>query len=225
MFWMSRPADSMNNGPFLNHYFIGRRIIMFASLSVLAPLRGIVLAALVTGLFCLPAFAVEQVDLAEPEETAEEATLIGPQENAEAAQSMAMDVTFSTGDEEMSVSAPLPETSLFMGGAKYSYPIECPPGRNGLTPKLFLDYSSYRGNGFAGVGWTLELGSIQASTKWGFNRLHSCHPGGQFRADSRRLGAGLLQKENREGFLQVLLFGDQLDRYGKEWHRVLLWEG
>ncbi len=56
----------------------------------------------------------------------------------------------------------------FTGSANLSYPIQVPPGRAGIQPNLALTYSSsFRGVGLAGVGWTLDLGSIQLSTKKG----------------------------------------------------------
>jgi hypothetical protein len=42
------------------------------------------------------------------------------------------------------------------GALSYDYPIELPSGTNGLTPSLSLAYSSSRGNGMLGMGFTLE---------------------------------------------------------------------
>ncbi len=56
-----------------------------------------------------------------------------------------------------------------VGAAQFSYPIEVPPGRNGLQPNVALQYSSYNENGWVGVGWDLALGSIQRSTRHGLN--------------------------------------------------------
>ncbi|MEO1272127.1 MAG: SpvB/TcaC N-terminal domain-containing protein, partial [Myxococcota bacterium] len=42
------------------------------------------------------------------------------------------------------------------GEAQYSLPFEFPAGRGGLTPTLSLTYRSDRGNGVAGVGWSLQ---------------------------------------------------------------------
>ena len=54
------------------------------------------------------------------------------------------------------------------GSASLSIPIAVPAGRAGIQPNLALIYnSSLRQLGNAGVGWTLDLGSIQISTKKG----------------------------------------------------------
>ena len=53
------------------------------------------------------------------------------------------------------------------GTTNLSIPIEVPTGRSGVQPGISLQYSSSAPNGIAGVGWLLELGSIQVSTKEG----------------------------------------------------------
>jgi len=53
------------------------------------------------------------------------------------------------------------------GSANLSIPIMAPPGRGGIQPNLTLSYSSGGQNGMFGVGWSLELGSIMRSTKYG----------------------------------------------------------
>jgi hypothetical protein len=55
----------------------------------------------------------------------------------------------------------LPDAMLFTGAATYSYPIDVPPGRAGLAPQIALTYNSQAKNGWLGVGWTLDMGSIQ----------------------------------------------------------------
>ena len=52
--------------------------------------------------------------------------------------------------------------SQFTGSATASIPIIAPPGRSeATTPQIALTYSSSQGNGFAGMGWDLNLGYIQ----------------------------------------------------------------
>jgi YD repeat-containing protein len=64
-------------------------------------------------------------------------------------------------------SAPVPDTYEFSGAAMHAIPIAVVPGRNGIQPNLNLTYNSYQKNGWLGVGWDLDLGAIQRSTKRG----------------------------------------------------------
>jgi RHS repeat-associated protein len=59
------------------------------------------------------------------------------------------------------------QPDLFTGRAATSIPIAVPPGRKGMQPALALAYSSSGRNGWIGVGWSLELGSIERSTRNG----------------------------------------------------------
>lgn len=56
---------------------------------------------------------------------------------------------------------------LFTGTMSYKIPIEVPPGRNGMDPGLALLYRSSNGNGLVGMGWELEVGAIERSTRNG----------------------------------------------------------
>ena len=60
-----------------------------------------------------------------------------------------------------------PSPSLFTGGLSHNIPIEVAPGRHGMEPKLALNYNSAGGNGWLGVGWELEMGAIERSSKHG----------------------------------------------------------
>jgi len=65
------------------------------------------------------------------------------------------------------IAAPTPDNT---GDARLSYPIELPPGRLGLQPSLSIAYDSSGGNGWLGVGWSLEVPSISVDTRWGVPR-------------------------------------------------------
>ncbi|HAK58991.1 MAG TPA: hypothetical protein DCO77_01240, partial [Nitrospiraceae bacterium] len=56
---------------------------------------------------------------------------------------------------------------LFTGVMGYRIPIEVPPGRQGVQPGFALIYRSPSRNGWLGVGWDLEVGSIERRTKFG----------------------------------------------------------
>ena len=75
----------------------------------------------------------------------------------------------STGDGSTPFTglAQAPEANLFVGAATTSIPIEVPPGRRAITPKLALSYSSGGGASPYGYGWDLPLGRIQRSGKYG----------------------------------------------------------
>ena len=62
-----------------------------------------------------------------------------------------------------------PLADLFTGTFSYRIPIEVPPGRKGMAPGIGLTYRSNNSNGWVGVGWELEMGSIEHSIKGGVN--------------------------------------------------------
>ena len=65
------------------------------------------------------------------------------------------------------VGSTIPQTFDMTGAATYRLPIAVPPGRNKIAPNLALTYNSNVKNGYIGVGWSLDMGSIQRSTKHG----------------------------------------------------------
>lgn len=66
------------------------------------------------------------------------------------------------------------QVDLFTGTFEYSIPIACPPARNGSEPKLALTYSSKGGNGWCGMGWSMDVGYIVRNTKdYGFPMQYS----------------------------------------------------
>ena len=65
------------------------------------------------------------------------------------------------------------KVDLFTGSFGYSIPIACPPARNGSEPNLALAYSSSEGNGWCGLGWNLEIGSIERNTREGIPIAYS----------------------------------------------------
>ena len=55
---------------------------------------------------------------------------------------------------------PIPGSGGVSGGAAtYNLPLAIPPGRNGMTPSVSVNYSSKGGNGTLGLGWSISTGS------------------------------------------------------------------
>jgi hypothetical protein len=90
------------------------------------------------------------------------------------------------GDSSMSSTGGTALPDLFTGTMSYSIPIEVPPGRKGMNPQIALTYRSYNGNGWLGVGWELEVSSIQRSLKGGVD-----YAGTSKNYQLRRTGASL----------------------------------
>ena len=70
-------------------------------------------------------------------------------------------------DSVLAESEPVIGNSDFAGAAVVTIPILVPSGRQGVQPDISLIYNSQRKNGWIGVGWGLDMGSIRRSTKWG----------------------------------------------------------
>ena len=82
--------------------------------------------------------------------------------------SQTMSATSDGSDNTVSqLSAFVPEVSVFTGAANYKVPIKVPPGRAGIQPNLELLYNNYTGNGWVGIGWSLDMGAIKRSAKFG----------------------------------------------------------
>ncbi|HEX6682415.1 MAG TPA: SpvB/TcaC N-terminal domain-containing protein, partial [Candidatus Limnocylindrales bacterium] len=59
------------------------------------------------------------------------------------------------------------------GTARLAYPIELPPGRQGMAPQLSIAYDSAGSNGWLGVGWSLGVPTVSIDTRWGVPRYSS----------------------------------------------------
>jgi RHS repeat-associated protein len=73
------------------------------------------------------------------------------------------------------------QTDLFTGRFSYRVPIAVAPGRCNSQPNIALGYNSSGPNGWCGVGWLLDMGSIQRDTRFGVPRAWSgSHPANQY---------------------------------------------
>lgn len=53
------------------------------------------------------------------------------------------------------------------GAVSFSYPLDIPAGRGGVEPQIGLSYSSSGGDGWLGIGWSLGMGAITRTTRYG----------------------------------------------------------
>ena len=72
-----------------------------------------------------------------------------------------------SGPVVLNHSIPDLENQSNTGATHLAIPIIVPPGRQGVEPGLKILYNSFNGNSWVGVGWDLDLGAIQRSTKRG----------------------------------------------------------
>jgi len=56
------------------------------------------------------------------------------------------------------------------GDARLSYPIEVPPGRQGMQPQLTVQYNSSGSNGWMGMGWDVPMQAVTIDTRFGVPR-------------------------------------------------------
>jgi hypothetical protein len=108
------------------------------------------------------------------------------------------------------------------GSARYTIPIQVPPGTVGMQPNLALAYNSRRGNGLIGMGWSLSgLSAIARCpatlVQDGFRKGINYNGDDRYCLDGQRLiaiNSGLLYsaagqefRTEHESFTKVVAFG------------------
>ena len=73
------------------------------------------------------------------------------------------------------------------GDLNLGYPIQVPPGRNGLDPDLAVTYSSGGGNGWMGIGWDIGISSVSIDTRWGVPRYDAVNETETYVVDGKQL--------------------------------------
>jgi len=67
------------------------------------------------------------------------------------------------------IEVPAAENITPVGVLSYRIPVKVPRGRMGIEPDIAFVYKSYLKNGWLGVGWDLDMGSIRRSVKRGLD--------------------------------------------------------
>ena len=71
------------------------------------------------------------------------------------------------GEPAAGVSLIEPPVARSSGAAQVSYPLEVPPGRSGVQPRLEASYSSENQGTWLGTGWDLSMSRIEIDTRFG----------------------------------------------------------
>ncbi|WP_394821480.1 SpvB/TcaC N-terminal domain-containing protein [Pendulispora albinea] len=88
------------------------------------------------------------------------------------------------------------------GSAALAYPIEVPPGRNGVAPQLAFTYNSARTNGWLGVGWDVSLSSIEIDTRFGVPTYGAPELAALTKADTYLLDGEQLRATGEDSFVR-----------------------
>jgi RHS repeat-associated protein len=103
------------------------------------------------------------------------ATLKRPDHPTSAMNTPNMIRDLKVGDPTAGMTIIQPPVANSDGAAHLTFPIDIPPGRNGLQPKIELEYSSDGGNGLLGMGWSYPLHAVEVDTKMGVNEYDQNH--------------------------------------------------
>lgn len=99
------------------------------------------------------------------------------------------------------------QPDLFTGRATTGVPIAIPPGRKGVQPSVGLGYSSSGRNGWLGVGWALDLGYIERSTRKGVPKYDATDSYAfslnNVNSELVRLADGTYRARDEGGFLKI----------------------
>lgn len=118
-----------------------------------------------------------------------------------------------------------------LGDARLSYPIEIPPGRNGMQPDIAVQYDSSKGNGWIGIGWNIAISEITIDTRWGVPRYDAAKETETYTLDGEQLTPlahrGSLENRSAEKvfhtrvegeFRKIIRHGDRPNNY---WWEVI----
>src|SRR4051812_17420626 len=108
------------------------------------------------------------------------------------------------------------EPTLNTGSATYKVALDVPPGTAGFAPSLALRYDSGQGNGTVGIGWSLDVGSIQRMTSYGVPKYDATD---RFAWDGQELvamGGGVYRLKIEGAFMRFRQAADHWEADGPD---------
>ena len=112
-----------------------------------------------------------------------------------------------------------------MGGMSHSVGIEVPQGWPGLTPQVALGYSSMSGSGLLGIGWSMDMPSIERATMHRLPEYKASDEfvagGGDLLVKSGSVGTAPMYRSRIEGGFARYQWLDASDGKGGYWKEEL----
>ncbi|MBN1869034.1 MAG: VCBS repeat-containing protein, partial [Candidatus Omnitrophica bacterium] len=126
-------------------------------------------------------------------------------------QNNAFSVAEEVLNERLSFAGHAVNVNSSLGSATKSIPIAVPTGRGGVQPNLSLNYNSSTKQGIFGVGWSMDLGYIERSTKRGVPSYTD--------TDTFLFGQNELVYDSSAGYYRAKIEGDfsKTEKIGNEW--------
>ncbi|MDP2906085.1 MAG: toxin TcdB middle/N-terminal domain-containing protein, partial [Candidatus Omnitrophota bacterium] len=110
---------------------------------------------------------------------------------------------------------------LFTGRAQMSIPIYLPGGARDIKPPISINYNSSSGNGFLGMGWSMDMGSIIRSTKKGVPKYDSNDTFAAFSEELVNIGTNEYRSKIEGGFIKYVFTGNSwegVDKSGRKYY-------
>ena len=115
------------------------------------------------------------------------ATLATPEHPSPMSNDSKMFANLKAGNPAAGVRIMAPPTPGPDGSARMTFPIDVPPGRNGMQPNVDLHYDSNGPDGLMGVGWSFPMPNIQVDTKFGSPRINTSYDSEHYLLDGEEL--------------------------------------
>jgi RHS repeat-associated protein len=104
------------------------------------------------------------------------------------------------------------------GAASFNIPLTLPPGRNGLVPKIAIDYNSGASDGWLGVGFDVSLPCITIDTKFGVpsyngNETYLFNGSELVKTEDEKDGTSIFKQRIEGNFSYIKRYGSNATNY------------